>query len=53
MVKDRDNLQDATRCLVLGLSAMITEPEQEKEEEDEDKLFSSDFPSYGQGGWMR
>jgi hypothetical protein len=32
VVKDRDNLQDATRCLVLGLSAMIAEPENEDKE---------------------
>jgi hypothetical protein len=28
------HLQDATRCLVLGLSAMITEPKNEDEDEE-------------------
>ena len=48
VVRDRDNLQDATRCLVLGLSAMITEPE--KEDEDEEPRWSTRHS--GQGAWM-
>ena len=40
VLKERNNLQDATRCLVLGLSAMITEPEKEQEEEED----ADDFP---------
>ncbi len=47
VVKDRDNLQDATRCLVLGLSAMITKPEDEDEES-----YGSIFRS-GPRGWTR
>jgi hypothetical protein len=48
VVKDRDNLQDATRCLVLGLSAMLTEPVEEES-------FTPDFHCYthGHGSWMR
>jgi hypothetical protein len=45
VVKDRDNLQDATRCLVIGLSAMLTQPVEEE-------FFASDFP-YGPDAWMR
>jgi hypothetical protein len=53
VLKEENNLQDATRCLVLGLSAMITEPEKEIEEEDEEDEFSNfNSPFYGAGGWM-
>lgn len=48
VVKDRDNLQNAVRCLVLGLSAMITEPE----DEDEDEKRSWSFFRSGPGAWM-
>ena len=48
VMKDRDNLQDATRCLVLGLSAMLTQPVEEE-------FFRPDFHCYshGPGSWMR
>ena len=54
VLKERNNLQDATRCLVLGLSAMITEPEKEQEEEEDADEFSTfNFRSSGRSGWMR
>jgi Terminase RNaseH-like domain/Terminase large subunit, T4likevirus-type, N-terminal len=48
VMKDRDNLQDATRCLVIGLSAMLTQPVEEE-------FFRPDFHCYshGPGSWMR
>jgi hypothetical protein len=50
VVKDRDNLQDATRCLVIGLSALLPQAV----EEDEEEHFRPDFHYYcGPGGWMR
>jgi hypothetical protein len=44
IVKDRDDLQEATRCLVSNLSAMLTKPVPEPS-------FPSDF-YYGHDGWM-
>jgi hypothetical protein len=49
VVRDRDNLQDATRSLVNGLSQMIAPPREEEEEE----FRFSDFPCCGPGAWMR
>jgi hypothetical protein len=52
VVKAHDNLQDATRCLVIGLSLISTEPAQDDDEEER----WGDFSYYGRGGqgsWMR
>jgi hypothetical protein len=44
VVRDRDNLQDATRCLVIGLSSMRCQRVKESYREP---------PGYcGEGGWM-
>jgi hypothetical protein len=52
VVREGDNLQDAARCLVLGLSAMTTKPE-----DDEDEEMLEDFGRFswstGHGAWMR
>jgi len=48
VVKVRDNLQDATRCLVLGFPAMITKPD---DDEEEDRFCRSGFLS-GPNAWM-
>jgi hypothetical protein len=51
VVKDRDNLQDATRCLVIGISRMITETVEEKDEDDYGGRFEPFH--HGPGAWMR
>jgi Terminase large subunit, T4likevirus-type, N-terminal/Terminase RNaseH-like domain len=51
VVKDRDNLQDATRCLVIGISRMITETVEEEDEDDYGGRFEQFH--HGPGAWMR
>jgi hypothetical protein len=51
VVREGDNLQDATRCLVLGIPAMATEPEDDEDERLEGLGRLSWFS--GPGGWMR
>jgi Terminase RNaseH-like domain len=55
VVKERDNLQDATRCLVLGISRMIIETVEEAQDHEEfgGGRFSNVSGGGGYGGWMR
>ncbi|MGO9255776.1 MAG: hypothetical protein ACLQU1_05680 [Bryobacteraceae bacterium] len=46
VVKDRDNLQDATRCLVHGISAMLTQTVEEQEEEGRRTSFLVSLPPW-------
>jgi hypothetical protein len=48
VVKERDNLQDATRCLVLGLAAMQPAIEIDP---DPEPFFTTSF-AHGPGAWM-
>ena len=52
VLNERNNLQDATRCLVVGLSAFITKPEKEEEDEDEEQFGIFNFSRLKQGRWM-
>jgi hypothetical protein len=56
VVTGRDNLQDAARCLVIGISRMVTETVGEAQ--DHEEFGSGRFSTFsggsgGYGGWMR